>query len=163
MAISGYVAALRARVGHDMLMLPSVSAVVRNDAGEVLLGRRSDNGAWALIAGIIDPGEQPADAIVREIFEETGVRVRVDRLAGVALHPHTYPNGDVCQYLNVWFHCTAVGGTARPNDEENAEVRWFPLDGLPDIDAWARLRIDTTLSGEAAWFARPGQRHHELE
>ena len=164
MAISAYIAGLRAHVGHSMLMLPSVSAVVRNDADEVLLGRRSDNGAWALIAGIIDPGEQPADAIVRETFEETGVRVVVDRLAGVALHPHTYPNGDVCQYLNVWFHCTAVGGTARVNDDESVEIRWFAADALPEIDPWVRLRIDTTLSDdEAAWFARPGSRHQELE
>jgi 8-oxo-dGTP diphosphatase len=84
MGISEYVAGLRALVGHDLLMLPSVSAVVRNSAGEFLLGQRSDTSEWSLIAGSIDPGEQPADAIVREIHEETGVHAVADPLVGVA-------------------------------------------------------------------------------
>jgi 8-oxo-dGTP diphosphatase len=75
----------------------------------------------------------------------------------------TYPNGDECQFLNVWFRCTAIGGDARVNDDALLEVRWFPADALPDVDDWARLRIDTALSGEpGAWFAPPGARHPAL-
>ena len=65
MPASDYVKKLRAHVGHDLLMFPTVSAVVRNDRGEILLGQRSDNRQWSVIAGLIDPGEQPADALVR--------------------------------------------------------------------------------------------------
>jgi 8-oxo-dGTP pyrophosphatase MutT (NUDIX family) len=101
-----------------------VSAVL-NDAGEILLGQRSDNRRWSIIAGMIEPGEQPADAILREIREETGVRAEIDRLAGVALNEHTYPNGDVCQFVNVWFRCRTVGGEARVNDDESVAVGWF--------------------------------------
>ena len=163
MPISPYLRELRRRVGHDLLLLPGVSAVVRNEAGEVLLGRRSDNGRWSLLAGVVDPGEQPADAIVREVREESGVDVRVDSVAGLALHPVTYPNGDRCHYLNVWFRCTAIGGEARVNDDESLEMRWFARDALPEIDDMVRLRIDTALNDEpAAWFAPPGAEHPAL-
>jgi 8-oxo-dGTP diphosphatase len=91
MPISPYLRKLRSHVGHAMLMMPGVSAVVFDESGRVLLGRRSDNGRWSLLAGSVDPGEQPADAIVREIREESGVEVRVDGIVGVALHPGDVP------------------------------------------------------------------------
>jgi 8-oxo-dGTP diphosphatase len=157
MAIPQHVRKLRSLVGNDLLMLPSVSAVVVNDAGQVLLGRRADDGQWALIAGIMEPGEQPADAAVREVLEETGVHVKIERLAGVALHPVTYPNGDACDYLNVWFLCRATGGEARVNDDESLEVGWFDQDALPTEHPWDALRIRTALDplGEP-WFSPAG-------
>jgi len=157
MPMSPYLRELRRHVGHSMIMVPGVSAVVFNEAGAILLARRSDNGRWSLLAGAVDPGEQPADAIVREVFEEAAVHVRVDGLVGVALHPVTYPNGDECQYLNVWFRCTAVGGEARVNDDESLEVGWFAIDALPEMDEWERLRIETAVKNEpSAWFTAPG-------
>ncbi|MDI1464558.1 NUDIX domain-containing protein [Catellatospora sp. KI3] len=162
MPMSEYVANLRRHVGTGLLMLPSVTAVVVDERGELLLGRRSDNGRWALIAGAVDPGEQPADAAVREVYEETGVHVAVERLAGTALHPVVYPNGDQCQYLNLWFRCRATGGTARVNDDESLAVGWFPRAALPPIDQWTRMLIDEALDGESAWFAQPGTAHPVL-
>jgi 8-oxo-dGTP diphosphatase len=157
MPISPYLAEVRALVGHRMLMIPSVTAVVVGEAGELLLGRRADTGRWALPAGIVDPGEQPADAIVREVLEECAVEIRVDRLAGTALHPKTYPNGDQCQFFNIWFLCTATGGEARVNDEESLEVGWFAPEAMPELPEWDRQRIGTALDGDpAAWFAPPG-------
>jgi 8-oxo-dGTP diphosphatase len=161
--ISPYVQKLRALVGHDLLMFPTVSAVVVNERGEILLGQRSDNHRWSVIAGMMDPGEQPADAVVREVHEETGVHVAIDRLAGVALHEVTYPNGDLCHMVNTWFRCRAVGGEARVNDEESAAVGWFAVDALPAMDPYALLRIRTALDDDApAWFAAPGMSSAEL-
>src|SRR3954471_6256751 len=125
MPVSPYIVRLRAHIGHDLLLLPSVSAVVRNDAGQLLLARRSDNGRWSLPAGVVDSGEQPADAVLREVFEETGIRAAIERIGGVATHPVVYPNGDRCEYLNVWFRCRAVGGQARVNDERPLALGWF--------------------------------------
>ena len=102
---------LRKHVGKDLLMLPGACAVV-DDAGRVLLGPPCRHGNVGCASGEIDPGEQPADAAGREAYEETGVRIAVERLAGVALREVTYPNGDVCQSLAVWFRCTAIGGHA---------------------------------------------------
>ncbi|MDP9795153.1 8-oxo-dGTP diphosphatase [Catenuloplanes nepalensis] len=161
MGVSDYIAGLRARIGHDLLMLPSASAVVVNDAGELLLERRSDDGRWSIPSGVIDPGEQPAEAAVREVLEETGVRVTVERLAGVAMHPTRYPNGDECQYLNLWFLCRPVPGedAARVADDESLEVGWFAQDVLPPLNDYERLRIETTMRGsETAWFAPAGER-----
>jgi 8-oxo-dGTP diphosphatase len=157
MPMSPYLKNLRKHVGHDLLILTGVSAVIINDAGELLLQRRSDNGR-SLVAGVLDPGEQPADAIVREAYEEMGVDIAVDRLVGVALHPVTYPNGDQCHYLNTWFRCHVVGGEARVNDDESLEVGWFGIDALPDVDAFVLLRIQTALKDDApAWFAPAGE------
>lgn len=164
MAVSGYIAKLRKHIGHDLLLLPGVSAVVLNDAGEILLNRRSDTGTWALIAGVMDPGEQPADTMIREIREETGVEAVIEHLVGVAMHPITYPNGDSCEYLSVWFRARATGGQARVNDDESTAVAWFAPDALPDIDPWVRLRIDKALAKtEAAWYPEPGTRYPALE
>ena len=156
--ISEYVANLRRHVGKDLLMLPSACAVVVDDGGRVLLGRRADTGTWSLPAGAIDPGEQPADAAVREVYEETGVHIAVERLAGVELREVTYPHGDVCQYLTVWFRCKAIGGHAVVNDEESSAVGWYSPEELPDLDAIDQLRIDTALDdGAPTWFAAPGR------
>jgi 8-oxo-dGTP diphosphatase len=163
MPVAPYIAKMRAHIGHDLLLLPGVSAVVRNDAGHVLLARRSDNGRWSVPAGVIDPGEQPADAVLREVFEETGVRAEIERVGGVATHPVVYPNGDACEYLNVWFRCRAAGGDARVGDDESLQVGWFDPAGLPPLDDWSRLRIETALSDDAAtWYAPPGGKHPAL-
>ncbi|MFC4149790.1 NUDIX domain-containing protein [Micromonospora mangrovi] len=163
MALSPYIARMRARIGPELLLLPGVSGIVRDDAGRLLLVRRSDNGRWSLPAGVVDPGEQPADALLREIHEETGVQATIERVGGVATHPVVYPNGDVCEYLNVWFRCRAVGGTPTADGDESLEVGWFAPDDLPALDDWARLRIDTTADADApTWYARPGERHPAL-
>ncbi|MFE9206531.1 NUDIX domain-containing protein [Micromonospora sp. NPDC007230] len=163
MPVSPYVARLRQHIGHDLLMLYGVSAVVTDDAGRLLLARRGDNGRWSLPAGMVDPGEQPAEALLREVYEETGVRVAIERVGGVATHPVRYPNGDTCEYLNVWFRCRAVGGAATADGDESVAVGWFDGTDLPELDDWSRLRIDTALREQArAWYAAPGERHPGL-
>ncbi|GIE46792.1 NUDIX hydrolase [Amorphoplanes nipponensis] len=158
MPASDYVKNLRARVGHDLIMFPTVSAVILNDRGEILLGQRSDNHQWSVIAGMMDPGEQPADALVREVEEETGIQVTIERLAGVALHEVVYGNGDRCHMVNTWFRCRAVSGEARVNDTESIAVGWFAPDALPELNPFALVRIRTSLAPDApAWFARPGE------
>ena len=163
MATPTYVRAMRARIGQDLLLLPGVTGVVRDDHDRVLLTRRSDNGRWSLPAGMVEPGEQPADAVLREVFEETGVHARIESIGGVATHPVEYPNGDRCEYLNVWFRCRATGGAARVGDDESVDVAWFAPGALPEIDEWSRLRIATTTDPAApAWHARPGERQPAL-
>ncbi|GAA0527684.1 NUDIX domain-containing protein [Paractinoplanes ferrugineus] len=157
MPASPYVTALRAHIGTDLLLLPGVSAVVRDEPGRILLMRRTDDGTWGLPAGMVEPGEQPADAAVREVLEETGVRVEIERLGGVDMHESVYPNGDRCHYLVAWFRCRPTGGQARPDGEESLEVGWFPPDALPaGLGRSALLRIETTAARDAApWCDTP--------
>jgi len=154
---------MRAHIGTDLLFLPGASGVVLDDADAVLLVRRTDNGEWSLPAGMVDVGEQPAEAALREIYEETGVEARIERLAGVAMHPVMYPNGDRCEVLHVWFRCRAVGGTARVNDDESTDVSWFRVDALPAISGFVRIRIEKALAAtDKAWFAPVDARVAEL-
>jgi 8-oxo-dGTP pyrophosphatase MutT (NUDIX family) len=87
-----------------------------------------------LPGGIIDPGEQPADAAVRECFEETGVVAVPEVLISVTVsQPLTYPNGDEVQSLELTYRCRVVGGDVQVNDDESVEVRWH-VDALPELD-----------------------------
>lgn len=143
-----FVTGLRAHIGHDLLWLSTAAGVVLDADGRVLLGRRSDTGSWGLPGGIIDPGEEPADAAVREIYEETGVTAVPEALVAVSVSGVvTYPNGDVVQYLEVLFRCRAKGGTARVNDAESVEVSWHALDNLPGLDARTLRRISQAMTG----------------
>ncbi|MEU9287184.1 NUDIX domain-containing protein [Streptomyces sp. NPDC048275] len=153
MATPDFIRTIRASAGHQLLWLPGVAAVVFDDEGRVLLGRRSDTRKWALIGGIPDPGEQPAACAVREVFEETAVRCVVERVVLVqALDPITYENGDTCQYMDITFRCRAVGGEARVNDDESLEVGWFAVDALPELHEAGLFRIKQAQSDAPTWF-----------
>ncbi|MGA5064440.1 NUDIX hydrolase [Streptomyces exfoliatus] len=149
-----FIQALRTTAGHQLLFLPGVSAVVFDDEGRVLLGRRADNGRWSIVGGIVEPGEQPADCAVREVYEETAVRCEVERIVLVETlsKPVVYPNGDECQFMDVTFRCRAVGGEARVNDDESTDVRWFDVDDLPEMKRFSYLRIEKALADEPTWF-----------
>ena len=134
MPIPKYVADIRKRIGHDYLLLPGITALVFNDAGEILLQRRSDTKNWAVIGGIVEPGEHPAAATVREVYEETGVTVVTERVTGIYItHVTVYPNGDHSQYVLTAFYCKVISGQPCVNDDESLEVAYFKLNALPPL------------------------------
>ncbi|MFC6065432.1 NUDIX hydrolase [Streptomyces ochraceiscleroticus] len=158
MATPDFIREIRATAGHQLLWMPGVSAIVFDDEGRVLLGRRVDNGRWSIIGGIPEPGEQPAATAVREVHEETAVHCVPERLLLVeALEPVTYPNGDRCQFMDICFLCRATGGEARVNDDESLEVGWFELDALPPMEDFARNRIKQATENAPTWFAGIGE------
>ncbi|MBN0043642.1 NUDIX domain-containing protein [Streptomyces actuosus] len=153
MAIPDFIRALRDSAGRQLLWLPGVTAIVFDDRGRVLLGRRADTLRWSVIGGIPDPGEQPAACAVREVHEETAVHCVAERVVLVqALDPVTYANGDVCQYMDITFRCRAVGGEAQVNDDESVEVGWFEADALPELDEADLFRIKQAMSDGPTWF-----------
>lgn len=148
MPIPDFVRELRRHVGKAELWLPGVTAIVVH-GNELLLVRRADTGEWAPVTGIVDPGEEPGVAARREVLEETGVEVTVDRLAWVHVLPTvTHVNGDVSTYLDHTFACSYVGGDAHVADDESSEVVWRPLDDLPPIKQSFRERIDRVLADD---------------
>ena len=106
MSISDYLEGLRKKVGHDLLLVPGVAAIIRDEQGNILLQQTKD-GKWNLPAGAIDPGEKAAQAIVREVFEETGLVIRPVVLLGVIgageEYRVTYDNGDVVESTTFIF------------------------------------------------------------
>ncbi|WP_369255784.1 NUDIX domain-containing protein [Streptomyces sp. R35] len=153
MATPDFIRTIRATAGQQLLWLPGVTALVFDDEGRVLLGRRADTGMWAVIAGMPDPGEQPAACAVREVYEETAVRCVPERVVLVqALKQITYENGDICQFMDITIRCRAVGGEARVNDDESLEVGWFDVDALPELNDHALFRIKQALADAPTWF-----------
>lgn len=150
MPIPEFIVELRKHVGRSELWLPGVTAVVlRGDS--VLLVKRSDNGQWAPVTGILEPGEDPAVAARREALEETGTTIRVDRLASVtAEEPVTHANGDRAVYLDHTFTCTWLSGEPYVADDESTDVGWYRRDELPDMKRVLLERIDAACSGELA-------------
>lgn len=153
MATPDFIRTIRATAGQQLLWLPGVTALVFDDEGRVLLGRRADTGKWAVIAGMPDPGEQPAACAVREVYEETAIRCVPERVVLVqALKQITYENGDICQFMDITIRCRAVGGEARVNDDESLEVGWFDVDALPELNEHALFRIKQALTDAPTWF-----------
>ena len=145
MAIPDYVQRLRQRVGHELLWLPGATAVVLRGE-EVLLVRRSDNGQWSPVTGIVDPGEHPAQAAAREVMEETGVSCAVEALVCVNVtEPRVHANGDLAQYLDHTFRCRYLEGEAHVADDESSAVGWFPVDRPPEMPADLRERISVAV------------------
>jgi 8-oxo-dGTP pyrophosphatase MutT (NUDIX family) len=137
MPISSYLRQLRVRVGSTFVLLPSVTSLVFDHDGRLLLARHAHEQGWGTIGGAIDPDESPEDAVVRETWEETGLHVEPTRLRAVLGGPRfrvTYPNGDQVGYVAAVFDCRQIGGTLRPDGEEITEARFFQRSELTGLD-----------------------------
>jgi 8-oxo-dGTP pyrophosphatase MutT (NUDIX family) len=133
-------------------MVPSVNVVVANDAGDVLMIRRTDNDNWAVPGGAIDLGESVVEAGVRETREETGIECRVTGLVGIYTDPRHVilytSNGEARQEFSIVLTAVPVGGQPTPSDE-SSDVRWVPRDDLAgyQVDRSMRLRLEHYLTG----------------
>ena len=137
---------------------PSVSAVIFDRHGRLLLQQRSDGGQWGLPGGSVELGESVRDAVIREVREETGLRVAPGRLVGVysepALQVVRYPNGNVWHYVNVCFECAVRGGALTTSDETLA-LAWVAPARLPrSLLPNHRIRIRDARHRRAAAFVR---------
>lgn len=134
MPFSDYVQSIRARIGHDLLLLPGVTAVIR-EGDRFLLARTSGSDEWGLLGGGVEPGEDPDEAIVRELQEEIGARVRVTGIVGAYGGESlvvTYPNGDRVSYFSTAFACELLDPPV-PDEDEVVEVGWFTLAEIAEL------------------------------
>jgi 8-oxo-dGTP pyrophosphatase MutT (NUDIX family) len=127
-------------------IVPSVNVAVTNEAGEILLIRRSDNDNWALPGGGVDIGESLAEAGVRETREETGIECEITGVSGIYTDPgHVIlytSNGEVRQEFSIVLTAQATGGSPAPSSE-TSEVRWVTPGeaGNYPMDCSMRLRV----------------------
>ena len=124
-----FVLSLREKIGHDLLWLMGVSGYVEDEQGRVLLGRRSDTGEWAMVYGINEPGEEPADTVAREVKEETGVD---DLSLGdlICVTDHCYKRNGIWHLKHTW---------------------WYRMYYLKPLDLTPQTEEDIT---KAAWVAK---------
>ncbi|MFJ6798864.1 NUDIX hydrolase [Streptomyces sp. NPDC091268] len=124
-------------------VVPSVTAVVRDDAGRLLIIHKTDNDLWALPGGGHDIGESIGDTVVREVKEETGITVEIDGISGLYTDPQhvlAYDDGEVRQQFSICFRAHPTGGSLRTSSESK-EVRWMDPADLDDLDIHPSMRL----------------------
>ena len=136
MPMSEYYRALRSKIGNQLIFSPSVVGIIRNEKSEILFVQEAGGTMWGFPAGAIEVGETPAQAVIREVYEETGLNVVPKNLLGVfggEQFRWTYPDGNQVEYINFVFECTVEGGVLHPVDGEIANYRYFHPSSLPPL------------------------------
>lgn len=137
MGMSDYIKELRNKVGHMLLQLPSVTIITLDPSGRLLLVKHRDTGKWVAPGGAVEPCENPADAAVREMREETGLKVKLLGIIGVYGGPEFvvhYPNGDKVSYVMTVFKGRVVEGELGPIDDECTEAAYFSHEEVSSLD-----------------------------
>ncbi len=137
MAISEYLRDLRGRVGHDLVLLPSVSILIWDDHGRLLMMQEAQTRRWQTIGGMVDPDESPWDAARREALEESGLQVNLVRLRAALGGPAyrvAYPNGDLCSYVATVFDAEVERGELLTDGDEVHALHWFDTSRITELD-----------------------------
>ena len=129
-----YIHDLRKIIGPRKIILNCAGALIIRD-GKILFQRRTDNGRWGLIGGLLEMNETYEQAALREIREETGLEVRLDSFLGI-FHNHNmvWSNGDAAHVLSAMFTAGIISGEPRI-DAESYELRFFEKDQIPELFA----------------------------
>lgn len=157
MPMSEYWKGVRGRVGHGLLLVPSVTAIIYDEQDRILLVRHVEGDVWVAPGGGMEPHESPADAVVREVWEETQLDVEPIRVIGVYGGPEfqvTYTNGDQASYVMTVFECHTRGGALRPDGVETLELAYFAQPEVVrlNLPAWARVVLPDAFRGRAETF-----------
>ena len=130
-----YISFLRQHIGKAPVILCGSGVIIFNEKNELLMIKRTDNDCWAIPGGSSEPGESVMDTAKREVFEETGLTVNELELfnvySGKEMH-YIYPNGDEVYFVGIVFIGTDYTGSIRPDNIESKEIKFFPLDKIPE-------------------------------
>jgi len=121
----------------------AVTAIVRNDNGDILLIQRTDNGLWAAPGGAQDIGESVIDTVAREVREETGIDVEVTGLSGIYSDPRhviAYDDGEVRQEFSLCFHARPLAGELQTSSESR-QVHWVKPEQLAKLGMHNSMRL----------------------
>ncbi|PFT97353.1 NUDIX domain-containing protein [Bacillus thuringiensis] len=122
MSMSLYYKKIREQLGHELILIPSVAAVIKNEQGKILFQYPG--------------GETPEEAVVREVWEETGLKVQVKKQKGVfggERFRHIYPNGNQVEYIVVVFECEITSGKLKSIDGESLKLQYFSFSEKPTL------------------------------
>ncbi|WP_232337424.1 NUDIX domain-containing protein [Thermoactinomyces sp. CICC 23799] len=139
-------------------IVPAASAVVLNYDGKILLHKRKDNALWSLPVGAMELGESIEETIIREVKEETGLDIKVEKLIGIYTDPGhriAYDDGEVRQQFSICFECKVTGGELSVS-EESHQVGFFGVEEIEQLDMHPaqRVRINDHLKQQDRAFIR---------
>ncbi len=145
--MNSYIRNIRAKIGNDKLIHPAARILVENKQKEVLVIMRRDHGQMGIPAGALEENETIAECIIREVKEETGLRLTHVKVIGISSHPAlesvSYPNGDQIQYCTIEFYSNQWEGEIQVEDTEEVSVAkfvdWSELKQLPE-DEYAAVK-----------------------
>ncbi len=147
------------RLGRNGKLTIGCSAVIFDETRQkVLLTRRVDNGLWCLPGGGMKAGESVEECCIREVFEETGLRVKVKRLIGIYSNPDQlviYPDGNQAHFVVMNFEAEVVGGELGLSNE-TSQAGYFTLAEMRSMPVHDRHtdRVVDALAGQAGAFIR---------
>ena len=121
----------------------SVTAIVRNEDGDLLMVHKVDNDLWALPGGAMDIGESISQAVVREVKEETGIDVEVTGVSGIYTDPNhvmAYDDGEVRQECSICFRARPVAGELTVSNETK-DVSWIPVTVIQQLNVHPSMRL----------------------
>lgn len=155
MELEDYFKNLRAKIGHDEILMPGVNGVLYDETGEkVLLQKRADTHMWGLPGGMMNLGETGPESLIREFQEETGLIVRVTKLLAVHTDHHiVWSSGDKAQTVGITYLVEKVGGELDIHDEETLDLAYVPLHPVPKMfNQQHQDTIEALAAGKESWF-----------
>jgi len=146
------------RIGKQGKIRLGCSAALFNEQGRILLTKRTDNGQWCLPGGGMDSGESAAEACEREVWEETGLSVRVKRLVGVYSHSDqltVYADGNKAHIVALHFEVEIISGELGLSNE-TTDLGYFTMEEMEKLEMFGRHkeRIIDTLASQSEAFIK---------
>lgn len=137
------------------IRVAAYAVIIEDD--QVLLSHWNENGrsGWSMPGGGIDAGEDPADAAVREIFEETGYHAVLDELIGIDSHvvpaeARMHPNAGPLHAIRIIYRAHVIGGElTNEMDGSSDEAKWVPLADVPQLRRVGLVDIALNMHFEA--------------
>ena len=130
-----YIQSIRKKVGKDKIILNFTCGIL-SQSGKILLQKRADKGTWGLPGGAIELGESAVEALEREFYEETGVKVTVKKILNVyTKYSDSYPNGDEAQVITM-LYLVKPENTVSNNSfvsDETLDLEFFDVSDIKNI------------------------------
>ncbi|MCF7925733.1 MAG: NUDIX domain-containing protein [Candidatus Izimaplasma sp.] len=131
-----YITYIRKLVGNNKIIMNAAACIITNENNEILLQHRSDDHYWGLPGGIMELGETEQDTCIREVFEETGLKVKPMDFLGTFHNKHkVWPNKDEAHVVCAVFTADIIGGHLNTDNAETLDLNYFSYENLPNINA----------------------------
>ena len=145
-----YVSSIREKIGHDLLILTGANVIILDDNNRVLLQKRR-SGSWGLLGGLLEISETLEDTAIREVYEESNLKISDLHLVNVFSGPKYHfklDNADEIYVITSVYYTREFKGELIADNNESLELQFFKLHELPDLEEEYRDYIDYFINSE---------------